>query len=263
MSVFTNSPFSFSIGTVLVAKVEAYNTMGYSTPSAENTSGATVKKAPQVDASNLARGASTTKTAIELTWTGVTTSPDNGGQTVDYKVYWNQGSSVDTWTLLASTTGGATTYTTSTTLTTGLAYQFKVQAYNDFGSSGQTSAVTVYAAIAPSGLAEPSTTYNSGDSTVLINWSEPSDDGGLSITSYTIQVKDSTSSWVTVDQSTECSESAGTILSSTQCTIAVSTLMGSSYSLESDDYVVARVTATQAVGSVTSTESTTTVAQLP
>lgn len=84
MSVFTASPFSFSIGALIVAKVEAYNSLGYSVPSVENTSGATVMEEPQVSITNLASGSGTSKTVIQLTWTGITSSPDNGGQTVDY-----------------------------------------------------------------------------------------------------------------------------------------------------------------------------------
>lgn len=181
-------------------------------------------------------------------------SSDTGGQAVDYKVYWNQGPSINTWTLLVATTGSATTYTTTASLTTGDAYQFKVVAFNDYGSGPESSIVTVYAAIAPSGLAAPTTTYNSVDSTFLIEWSDPTDTGGLTIASYTIEVKIGASTYQTVDQSTECTESAANILSLTQCTISVATLSGSPYSLASSTAVIARITATQTVGSVTSAD---------
>jgi Fibronectin type III domain len=160
MSTLTSS-FGYAIGDLIRAKVRAMNSDGYGDYSSVNTAGLNAMKEPQSAPTDLARGSSTSKTAIQLTWTGITTSPANGGITgsVDYAVYWDQGSS--TWTQLASSTSGATTYTTSTTLTEGGAYQFKVAATNDFGSGPQTSAITVYAAVAPSGLSAPTTTYNS------------------------------------------------------------------------------------------------------
>ena len=42
-----------------------------------------------------------------------------GGDYVDYQIYWNQGASVNSWALLTSSTSFATSYTTSTALTTG------------------------------------------------------------------------------------------------------------------------------------------------
>lgn len=173
-----------------------------------------------------------------------------GGQTVDYKVYWNQGSTTNTWVVLASSTSGATTYTTTATLTEGLDYQFYVVAFNNFGDGPSSTTITVYAAIAPSGLSDPTTTYNSADSTVVIDWTPPSDNGGLAV-SYTIQVKDGSNNWVTVTQSSQCAETSSDILSLTQCTITVSTL-SSTYSLSTGSYVVAKITATNSIGSVTS-----------
>ena len=46
MSVFTSAPLSLPIGSLIVATVEAYNDIGYSTPSLENTVGVTAMKAP-------------------------------------------------------------------------------------------------------------------------------------------------------------------------------------------------------------------------
>lgn len=53
MSVFTSAPFSLSVGDLIQVQVEAFNSVGYSTPSADNTVGVTAKTAPQVAISNL------------------------------------------------------------------------------------------------------------------------------------------------------------------------------------------------------------------
>lgn len=166
--------------------MEAYNLIGWSTPSLPNTIGETVKTGPQIPVSNLQRGSSTTKTAIQLTWTGISSSPSNGGEDVDYKIYWNQGSSVNSWALLTSTTGLSTSYTTTTSLSTGDQYQFKVSAFNTFGESANSTTVSVYAAISPSGLGAPTTLQSVN--TIIVDWNPPTDTGGLAITGYTIQV---------------------------------------------------------------------------
>ena len=46
MSVFTTAPFSLSVGDLIEVQVEAYNLVGYSTPSVANTVGVTAKTAP-------------------------------------------------------------------------------------------------------------------------------------------------------------------------------------------------------------------------
>ena len=50
-------------------------------------------------------------TSITISWTP---PAEDGGEVItDYQVDWNQGSSTDTWTTLASTTSGATSITKS------------------------------------------------------------------------------------------------------------------------------------------------------
>ena len=150
---------------------------------------------------------------------------------------------------LASSTSGATTYTTSTALTTGLAYQFIVYAANNFGVGPASSPLTVYAAISPSGISAPTTTLDGTSSYVTVSWTL-ADNGGITPT-YAIQILNSATVWQTVTESTDCSESASDIVALSQCTMSVSTLQ-STYGLSTGSVVVAKVTATTAVGSVTS-----------
>ena len=151
MSVLTTSPISLSVGSIVEVTVEAYNLMGYSTPSTANTAGASVYTAPTAAVTSLARGSSTSTSQIQLTWTGITSSPSNGGVSVDYMIYWNQGSVINTWTTLTSSTSSATTFTETSGITSGLTYQFYVVAYNAYGDGPSSSTVTVYAGTAPSG----------------------------------------------------------------------------------------------------------------
>ena len=167
--------------------------MGYSTPSPSNTVGVTAKKLPQTAPSNLVRGAATTKTQIQINWTGITADLDTGGQAVDYIVYFDKNSLGVNWFTLTPSTTNLTTYTDSSSFTTGKNYQFKVAAFNDFGIGPSSAAFTIWAAIAPSGLADPTTTLNlltyvDEDDVIIIKWTYPTEDGGLT-PSYKVEVK--------------------------------------------------------------------------
>ena len=49
----------------------------------------------------------------------------------DYHVYWDQGTG--TWTSLATSTSGATSYTQTSLISAGSTYEFKIAAVNAFG----------------------------------------------------------------------------------------------------------------------------------
>lgn len=82
---------------------------------------------------------------------------DTGGQDVDYKVYYDKATGGTTWSLLTDSTTNLTTFTNNAVFTVGKAYQFKVAAFNDFGIGPQSVPFTIWTAIAPSGLADPTT----------------------------------------------------------------------------------------------------------
>lgn len=96
------------------------------------------------------------------------------------------------------------------------------------------------------------------DDVVVIDWNPPADDGGLTV-SYKVEVKQPSNVWTEVDYPNECSEKgtitnyfipqATTANAATQCTMLVSKLK-SKYGLQVGDTVVARITAYQVVGSV-------------
>lgn len=67
--------------------------MLWSIPSLPNTVGVTAKKQPQRAVTNVDRGSQTGKTQIHITWTGIYDNVDTGGQPVDYKIFYDKGSS--------------------------------------------------------------------------------------------------------------------------------------------------------------------------
>lgn len=103
---------------------------------------ATIPNAP----ANLAVSAQTA-TALTIQWDAVS-SADNGGDAVtDYRIYWDQGTS--TWTQLATSTVGATTFTKDSGLSPGTTYKFKVSGVNSIGEGAQTTEFAVIAASVP------------------------------------------------------------------------------------------------------------------
>lgn len=160
--------------------------MGWSGQSSPNIIGVTAKKNPQKAVSNLDRGPLTAKTAIHITWTGISENVDTGGQPVDYKIQYDKASGGSTWVQLIGTTNNITSYfENSSNFKVGNLYQFKIVPWNDFGN-GQfwSNAFGIFAAVAPSGLAPPTTTLNfvsyvEEDDIVVIDWEPPIDNGGL------------------------------------------------------------------------------------
>jgi len=96
---------------------------------------------------NLANdAATTTDTVIKFTWDD---GASNGGTSVlDYDIYYDQGSSVATYTLLAEAVANKF-YQTTVSLTAGETYSFKVTARNSVGDSAMSAIVSILAAKAP------------------------------------------------------------------------------------------------------------------
>jgi hypothetical protein len=60
---------------------------------------------------------------------------DGGSPITNCKVYWDEGTGLSSYTLLAFTVGTQSTFTLNSGLTAGLWYQFKVVAVNAVGDS--------------------------------------------------------------------------------------------------------------------------------
>lgn len=163
---------------------------------------------------NVERGPNTGKTAMHITWTGISDNVDTGGQPVDYRIQYDKASNGATWTQLIGTTNNVTSYfENSSNFKTGSYYQFRIVPWNDFGNGILwTNPFGIYAAIVPSGLAPPTTTlsfvsYVEEDDIVIIDWDQPTDNGGLNVW-FSIEVRAKSGSWVSLNMATECYELA-------------------------------------------------------
>lgn len=127
---------------------------------------------------------SQSQTAISIGWS----VPDNGGNAiVDYRVKYNQGSAIDTFITLQSSTSGLTSALLSGITNAGDTFQFTVSAQNTIGYSLESSIFSVIAATTPDppiNLARDS--VNTTKTQVAITWSAGPSNGGTVVIDYTI-----------------------------------------------------------------------------
>ena len=78
-----------------------------------------------------------------------------------------------------------------------MSYKFRVNARNAVGFSSYSTIFTIAAATVPSRPSAPTTTV-SGEyplTRIVFDWTLPSDTGGLTISSYKLEIKTSTSTF--------------------------------------------------------------------
>lgn len=84
-------------------------------------------------------------------------------------------------------------------MTSGLTYQFQIEAQNAMGYSLLSDSLTILSAEVPAAPVAPVTTISTN--TVILDWVAPNDNGSP-ITAYTVLVKDSSAAFVT--ELTDC-----------------------------------------------------------
>jgi len=227
--------------------VVAINQIGQSTESSIfSVIAATIPDAP----TNLTRNqASTSKTQVAFTWTA---GPSNGGSVViDHNIYWDQGTGTF---VLASTDVTSLFYIHTTGISAGNNYQFKVQARNAVGASVDSSILTITAATVPGAPSAPTTTITGDEEYMVVDWSVPSDNGGLAILGYRVTVQAQDLSWqsdlVNCDASTDSN-----IISAAACQIPTDVLRASPFSLLTGTSLNAKVIAFNTIGDSTSSIS--------
>ena len=166
-------------GEHIFAKVVALNVYG---PSEESDVGDGAEIITYADAPvSLAEDYSQrTATSVRLVWSE---GAANGGSTViSYQLVYDNASGTD-FVILESNIVDLGTNVLS--LTSGLTYNFKVQALNSFGLSVYSDTLTIVAGFKPEKPSSPTTTNTA--SNILLQWTEPVDNGSP-ITSYRITI---------------------------------------------------------------------------
>lgn len=232
-----------------MAKVRALNSLGGGLFSDENVDGvnaAKVKTVPDTPTSAPIRvEAQTTTTKIYVEMPQVVDNSDKAGGAVitSYNLEWNEGSGT-TFKEVAGATSDNLNRIVSVTTTPGTTYTFRFKVRNIFGwSSGFSPTSTVLSAKAP---ATPGVAVTSISGLhVKIDWTAPSSNAAT-ITSYRVEIKAKDNSFK--QETIACDGSKSTIISATECLIPLTTLIGSNFLLERGNLVVARVTATNIIG---------------
>ena len=187
-----------SAGTTRHYRVSAINSVG--TGAASRTANATTDDAATTvpDApTGLSATADGTST-IDLDWTAP--SDDGGASITGYRIEVSPNGTSSSWSDLVANTNSTSTSYSHTGLSAGTTRHYRVSAINSVGTgaaSRTANATTDDAATtvpdAPTGL----TATADGTSTIDLDWTAPSDDGGASITGYRIEVSPNgtSSSW--------------------------------------------------------------------
>ena len=113
----------------------------------------------------------------------------------------NGGASITGYTVQYSTNGGSTWTTTSCTtvytncsitgFTNGTSYTFRVAATNSAGTGSYSTASASVTPAAPTAPGSPTLgAVTSNDTSITVNWTAPSNNGGSTITGYTVEIKD-------------------------------------------------------------------------
>ena len=158
-----------------------------------------------------------------MTWTA---PASNGGAPIlDYTILWDQGTGV----YVTAASGVTNTAYTKTVATIGATFKFKVQARTLVGLGAQSSELSIVSATVPAKPDAPLTAYDGVADSVTIDWSA-SDNGGLSITGYILQIQKQDSSWTTEPINCDGLNNA-TVKSNTACTIPATILRASPFSL--------------------------------
>jgi hypothetical protein len=126
------------------------------------------------------------KTAIGIQWSDPL---DLGGTTLDeYIIEMDNGSTAGNteFTELATISNQETDqYTTTVTLVVGDIYNFRITAVNIVGPSEPSSSFSAMAAVKPDSPGTP-TRKTASETSITIEWTAPSDNGGVSIDNYSV-----------------------------------------------------------------------------
>ena len=225
--------------TVYKFKVESRNAFGYSTTYSSEISvrAAKVSDAPTSLANNVVVTASG---VIGLTWSAG--SYNGGSPVLDYRITYKQ--DINAFSELASFISSPS-YTASALVADAL-YTFRIEARNLVGYSGFSSEVVIRAAAKPNTPAAPLTSVLSNTG-LVITWTAPFN-GGSTITSYTVKVRESNSVTFSTEL-TSCDGSNAGIISATSCTIPIGVLLAAPFNLVWGSSIYASVQATNIVSS--------------
>ena len=190
MAEFVAAPYNYVLSDLIVVRVSASNSEGFSAVSASNVAGATVKTVPTQMAAPT-KGASSSETQLEVDWVALSLTSETGDSPIlSYHLQWDSGSSGVTFTDLVGYPSNSLvlTYLISSGVSSGNTYQFKVRAKNLYGWGAYSTVLSLKASSVPD---QPAAVTTSKDAlNVRITWVAPADNSEA-ITAYQILIVNS------------------------------------------------------------------------
>ena len=183
-------------------RISAINAAGTGNPS--NIVNATTDAASVPDAPTGLTATASGSTQIHLSWTAP--SNDGGATITGYQIELSTDAGAN-WSDLVANTGTTSTTYTHTGLLSGTTYHYRISAINAAGTGNPSNidnATTDAASVpdAPTGLAATA----SGQTSIVLSWTVPSNDGGAAITGYQIELStDAGANWSDLVANTESS----------------------------------------------------------
>lgn len=163
-----------------------------------------------------------------LTWAALATTVEIGGTVItSYEVSWDAGTGGSSWTALRgySSPDTSTTFTT-TSVTAGDAYQFRLRAQNALGWGAYGPTLSVIPSSVPDQMAAAVTSVQSVYA--KLTWVAPADNGAA-ITAYRILIRRSDGQMA--EESTYCPGSDATLMANAYCLVPMVALRASPYFL--------------------------------
>lgn len=190
LTVLRDAPFNLPLDQLVVAQVAATNDIGQGAFSDLNTAGINIQTEPLAPASSPSvLSYDESHVTVEIT---LLSGLDAGNAAIlYYELSWDEGLAQASWSIY-SVVSSTTTQVTIDSLTSGATYAFRYRSQNIHGWSASYSPVLEVVAMTVPGQVDQVTTAMSG-SDVVLSWEEPFTGGqGVLITSYIIQLQDST-----------------------------------------------------------------------
>ena len=229
---------------MIAVKARAHNTHGYGEYSPANSVGQTVETVPsKMNTPTKNSATSTIVAAIEfLPLTGTAT----GGDSLVIKIYHVQMYEDGVgWTDVQGKSGEESTLLTysKTDATDGQTYRFRVAAVNDYGSGDFSDEFSVKAAAAAGQVPLVQVSILNTDAKIALT-AAPSNNED--ITAYSIVIETKAGAYEC--DLANCDGSDSDIISSTSCLVSMSVLRAAPFSLLLGDFIRAKVTATNPLG---------------
>jgi len=240
MSVFTDPPYSYTLGNVIAFRVSAQNANGWGDTSTPNTAGAEGKTIPAT-MNAPTRGSGTSESQIVVDWDTLTLDADTGGSDIlSYNLQWY----TTTWEDLVGYPSDSllTSFTITSGLTAGTSYDFRVRALNIYGWSTVSATVTIDTSTVPDKMDPPVITENLLKA--KIEWDAPNDNSDA-ITGYEIYILHSDG--VTWSQDMTDCDGMTILVAQEYCEVPMTTLV-STYGYSRGELVIAKVRAKNDIG---------------